>query len=277
MSPIHAGSTRRILIWGKTYPELSDRYQETVCTGGCFEDGRPGRIYPIPLRYLPKHGQYRLYDWIEIPVAPSTQDRRPESFKAKSEEIRVVGHLDTKRGWEGRRRVIFADRSWHFECLEDLKEEERKNKTSMGLVKVGAVDWVKLEERTDTERKKHDEKLARLQSKLDLFLGSTQRDLAFFPYRIRVGWRCARTDGVPACPGHTAAVLDWGLGELARREGPGKALERMEQVCDLGRFDLRFFVGNFKAHPKNFGIVGLWYPLRADVERYAYVQEPLIL
>jgi hypothetical protein len=276
MSLHHTGSTRRILIWGKTYPELSDRYSETVCTGGCFEDGTPVRIYPIPLRYLPKHRQYRLYDWIEVPVAPSTKHRRPESFKARSEALRVLGHLDPERGWQERRKVIFANRSWHYECLEDLKLAERRQKTSMGFVKAGAIEWVKLEERTDEERKHHEAKLARLQSKLDLF-GPAQRDLAFYPYKVRVGWRCARLDGARACPGHTATVLDWGLGELGRREGPKKALARMEDVCNLERHDLRFYVGNFKAHPKNFGIVGLWFPLRAEIQRHAYVQEALSL
>ena len=33
----------RVLIWGKTYPELSNKYTETVCTGGVLEDGRPIR------------------------------------------------------------------------------------------------------------------------------------------------------------------------------------------------------------------------------------------
>ena len=44
--------TIRVLIWGKTYPELSKKYVETVCTGGVREDGSPIRLYPVPLRYL---------------------------------------------------------------------------------------------------------------------------------------------------------------------------------------------------------------------------------
>lgn len=224
--------TRRILIWGKTYPELSESYRETVCTGGCFEDGTPVRIYPVPLRYLPKHGQYKMYDWIEVPVIHSTRDRRPESYKIKSEQIRVVGHLDPDRGWQDRRRVVFANRSWHYACVEDLKQAERASKTSMGLVKVGAVDWVKLEIRPEEDRRHHEEKLARLMSKLDLF-GESQRDLAYYPFKIRVGWRCERMSGPQPCPGHTATVLDWGLGQLARKKGPEKAVEKMQELANL--------------------------------------------
>ena len=35
---------KKILIWGKTYPELSTKDLETVCTGGVTEDGRPIRL-----------------------------------------------------------------------------------------------------------------------------------------------------------------------------------------------------------------------------------------
>jgi hypothetical protein len=35
--------TRRILIWGKTRPELSKKHRETVCTGGVFEDTKSVR------------------------------------------------------------------------------------------------------------------------------------------------------------------------------------------------------------------------------------------
>ncbi len=43
---------RKILIWGKTYPELSKKYIETVCTAGVLESGKPVRLYPITYRYL---------------------------------------------------------------------------------------------------------------------------------------------------------------------------------------------------------------------------------
>jgi hypothetical protein len=54
----------RVLIWGKTYPELSTHYRETVCTGGVREDGSPIRLYPVPLRYLDTEKRYELYDWV---------------------------------------------------------------------------------------------------------------------------------------------------------------------------------------------------------------------
>lgn len=262
------GVPTRILIWGKTYPELSTRYRETVCTGGCTEDGRPVRIYPVPLRYLRELQRYRLYSWIEAPIEPNPKDSRPESFRITDpRQLRVLERLGTRRGWLERRRVIFRDPSWHFNCLDDLKAEQQRCQISLGLVRVGAVDRVELQWRSPEERTKHEEKLAALQQRSDFFL-SPPKQLQFLSFRIRLHWRCERMDRTKVCPGHTASILDWGLGELGRREGADQALQKMEEISDLNRFDLHLFLGNMKGRRHVFPIVGLWYPKRADVLRY---------
>src|SRR5689334_7137004 len=55
--PMNEYRTEQVLIWGKTYPELSRRYSETVCTAGLRQDGTPIRLYPVPLRYLGQDNQ----------------------------------------------------------------------------------------------------------------------------------------------------------------------------------------------------------------------------
>jgi hypothetical protein len=252
--------TRRILIWGKTYPELSSRHRETVCTGGCTEDGRPIRLYPVGLRYLAQERQYQLYNWVEVPVRRNTSDPRPESYKVIADRVKIVGKVDTAEGWEARRAVVFADTSWHYDCLQDLKARQRSAYHSLGLVRVGAIQDVWLENRPVSERLKHEKKLRALQERIDLF-GVEQRSLEFIPFRVHVRWRCMRQTGPGACPGHTASVLDWGLLELGRREGADKALQKMASLTDLGRYDLRLFMGNFFRRQHIFGIIGLWYPL----------------
>ena len=62
-------------------------------------------------------------------------------------------------------------------------------------------------------------------------------------------------------------VLDWGLGELGRRDGAPKALERMEDLARLDEHDLHFFMGNFKAYPTSFGILGMWYPKKKYLQQ----------
>jgi hypothetical protein len=56
----------KVLIAVKTYPTLSSKYDELVCTAGFLEDGSWVRIYPIPFRKLEYDKQYSKYDWVEI-------------------------------------------------------------------------------------------------------------------------------------------------------------------------------------------------------------------
>ena len=250
---------KKILIWGKTYPELSTRHKETVCTGGCTEDGRPVRLYPVDFRYLMGEGKYSLYDWIEVPIAKTDKDRRPESYKLRAEQIRILRHVGTERGWEARRNTIFRDTSWHFGCLDELKDKQKATGHSLGMVKVASVEEVMLSKRDPGDSIEHRKKLAALKASGDLF-GVEAKDLGFIDFRIRIRWRCA--DG-KRCPSHSASVLDWGLSELGRRDGKEKALQKMEQLANLKRVDLHLYMGNLFTRQRIFSCIGLWYPQRA--------------
>ena len=75
-------SRERILIWTKTYPELSKRYLETLCTAGLLESGKSLRLYPIPYRYLSNDDeQFELYQWVTAEIIKNPDDPRPENYK----------------------------------------------------------------------------------------------------------------------------------------------------------------------------------------------------
>ena len=250
----------RVIVWCKTYPELSARYRETVCTAGCLEDGSPVRLYPVPFRFLSDAGQYKLYDWIDVDLVRNPKDNRPESYRLRSDKIQVVAHQGTEGNWHGRREILERDRSWHFSCVANLAEEQARTGRSLGLVRVRRVERVWLKERPEDEARRHDAKLKHLKSEPGLFDSESipRWTLDFLPRRVHVRWLCEGRQ----CTGHTAGVLDWGLNELARRDGFEVARQRMEDLCDLGHHDLAFFMGNFRAHPHRFGIIGMWYPQR---------------
>lgn len=71
----------KVLITVKTYPTLSSKYDELVCTAGLREDGSWIRIYPIPFRKLDFESRYAKYQWIELELVKNTSDPRPESFR----------------------------------------------------------------------------------------------------------------------------------------------------------------------------------------------------
>ncbi len=64
----------KLLILVKTYPTLSTKYGETVCTAGIREDGSWIRLYPVPFRRLDQEEQYKKFDWIECHVIRRLDD-----------------------------------------------------------------------------------------------------------------------------------------------------------------------------------------------------------
>lgn len=73
-----------ILIAVKTYPTLSETYDELVCTAGFLEDGSWIRVYPVPYRKLEYADQYEKWQWITIDVVKNTKDFRKESYRPTS-------------------------------------------------------------------------------------------------------------------------------------------------------------------------------------------------
>lgn len=53
-------SKTKVLIAVKTYPTLSEKYDELVCTAGFLEDGSWIRTYPIPFRKLNYEKRYKI-------------------------------------------------------------------------------------------------------------------------------------------------------------------------------------------------------------------------
>ena len=258
-------SPMRVLIWGKTYPELSRRHLETVCTGGVDANGRPVRLYPVPLRYLSGAQQYELYSVIEVRARQSDSDNRPESHKIDADSLRLIDKITPdKHLWAARREYIFRDPSWHFESVDQLKAAHDERGASMGVVQPGEILRVFAKDKPASARAEHDQKLDDLTAQQDLF-PREYKNLEFIPFEIRLQWRCRGACGCAKRP-HNAMVLDWGLCELGRREGREKAVAKLEQIANLATHDFRLFMGNFFLHQSTFGIIGMWYPKRGEQE-----------
>lgn len=265
----------RIIIWGKTYPELSSKYLETVCTGGVFEDGSPARLYPIPLRYLDGNEKFKKYQWVTLRIKQNTEDRRPESYKVDRHAPIILGEEvpPTSDEWGKRSEILFRDKSWQFDSVEDLLKAERATRRSLGVVEPKEIVKVSVVPRPASDAASFAEKLERLKrqneadrNQLNLFeeaIPPEMRQLEFVQERVQVEWRCHGQE----CNGHRMQVLDWESAEILRREGQEKALQRLNEVCNLSDFALKFFLGNLAQHPTAFTIVGMWYPKKSKTPR----------
>ncbi len=128
--------TLEVLVNCKTYPAVSSKYIETVCTGGVTRDGSFARLYPIPFRLLDAGEQYNRWDIIRIRAYRDTKDQRPESWHLESgSPIEILGSVKSdKDRWGWMRPSV-------FESITDLEAKGRTN----GLVEITAAElyWEK--------------------------------------------------------------------------------------------------------------------------------------
>lgn len=257
--------TIRATIFAKTYPELSTRYYETVCTAAIrLDDGHPVRLYPVPLRYLSDDAQYKLWDTIEVRVDRNARDQRPESWKIDPATIRHIDHVSVDSyEWANRRTLIDRSTEWHYPGLADLRAAQKRDRISIGLVTPGSIEGVELAAKPADARRDFERKCTELKRrKLSDLFDPRFRSLDFLPNEIFLHWRCATPCATCSRQAHRMKVLDWGLMQLARRNDWRAAVRRLEDISNLKTHDFRLFLGNFAKFPTSFGIIALWYPKR---------------
>lgn len=117
----------KVLITVKTYPTISGKYDELVCTAGLLENGEWIRIYPIPFRKKDYEQQYSKYDWVEIDLVKNRSDFRPESFRPYSIDspITIVGRIDTSRNWQARKDIVL--KNVHDDLSKLILDAKNKN------------------------------------------------------------------------------------------------------------------------------------------------------
>ena len=102
----------KVLITVKTYPAISGKYDELVCTAGFTEDGKWIRIYPVPFRKKDYSEQYRKYEWIELDLVKNTSDFRPESYRPYSmdSEIKIIAQIEENKKKPAKKQSKFRER-----------------------------------------------------------------------------------------------------------------------------------------------------------------------
>jgi hypothetical protein len=261
---------RKILIWGKTRPELSQKYREIVCTGGVFEDTKKlVRLYPIPIRYIDGRNAFEKYQWIEADVMKSPSDPRPESYKIRFDNIQLLDVIPTKAGnWDDRKKWIIHKDTVKG-SVESLQHFQSQNHTSLALVKPSQIRKVTSQKYSPKERNefwdRYKAALSQMELPLDPDSGREIKPITPPDYRFKVGFRCDDK----TCTGHTFSILDWEVDALyfkLKKNGDApeiaaqKVVDKIQDDICSPKNDLYFFLGNISTHPQTFTIVGFWYP-----------------
>lgn len=259
---------QRILITVKTYPTLSRKYGETVCTAGLREDGSWVRMYPVPFRRLDEAEQYRKFDWVECRLRRNVVDPRPETFRpVDPADLRPVDHLGTSLRWRERRRIVLQTATV-YDRLDTLIAAAKDNVASLAVFRPARVidfswevedrDWNPARVREMRERTKQ----------LELFSDNTWREtfnlIPKMPYSF--SYRFEDVTGKRS----EMQVLDWEAGALywnclASTDGDeAAALVKVRQKY-LDAFlptDLHFFLGTTQQFhfiaPNPWVIVGVF-------------------
>jgi hypothetical protein len=267
---MHSATSKRerILILVKTYPALSTKYDELVCTAGMTPEGKWIRLYPIPFRKLELDKRYGKYQWVELEITKNTSDPRPESYRPVKmcEDITFHGEVGTEEGWIARKSIVLRN------VYDDMDRLIAVNKgddgISLAVFKPARIINFTVEE---TDRSWDPAKLKAIEvraAQLNLFGGeeSPFQIVSKLPYIFRYVFEDARGRQ------STLMIEDWEIGSLywnclERAGGDEKvACQKVrEKYFDLFRTrDLYFFLGTsrqFDSWARNpFLIIGCFWP-----------------
>ena len=260
---------QRILITVKTYPTLSRRYGETVCTAGVREDGSWVRIYPVPFRRLDETQQYKKFDWIEAQLVRNTSDRRPETYRPfdAADFEKTVGHMGYDDHWRERRKFLLKT-TRVYDLLDDVIDGAKANQISLAVFKPTRIlnfVWEQEDREWDPDKVRH---MRDATKQYDLFADNTWRKTFKLIKKLPYSFSYKFEDKVGKKS--ELQVLDWETGALywkCLRSTNGdepKALAKVQQkyLDEFRKKDLHFFLGTtlqwHQVAPNPWGIIGVF-------------------
>lgn len=247
---------KKVLVVAKTYPNLSKKYDRTVCTAGIdLTTNSWIRIFPIRFFELPFLQRPKKYDVMDINVEPRADKfMRKESHKTDDSSINILYNISTANNWEGRKQILLPLLNNSVEELEVLYQ---KDHTSLGIIKPKRImDFkvVPIEECRDWEKDL-------IEGRQKTLFGEYHSPLEKIPYKFSYVFKC----NTPDCRTHDMMIEDWELCQLYRAErqkfGESVALQKVRQKYfdDFASKDIHLIMGT-ESNWNKWLIIGVFYP-----------------
>lgn len=254
---------KQVLVVAKTYPNLSKKYDRTVCTAGIdLKTNSWIRIFPIRFFDLPYSQRFSKYHVIEVEVE-RTNDKftRKESHRANDDSIRVLRKIDTNNNWKERKAILLPLLE---KSVEELQAQYKQDHTSMGIIKPKCIVDFKA---TPIERCRPWEKDLVMGIQQTLDGENYQSPLEKIPYKFSYIFEC----NDPNCRiKHDLMIEDWEICQLYRSEkqrvGETEALQKVSQKYKeefTTKKDLYFILGT-ESNWNNWLIISVFYPKKED-------------
>ncbi|MGV8084212.1 MAG: hypothetical protein AB2L09_11360 [Coriobacteriia bacterium] len=251
---------KQVLITVKTYPNLSDKYDETVCTAGIdLDTGKLMRLYPVRYRHLPFEAQFKKWDVLELEVEHRGKDGRGDTWTPLGENYKFIRHMGTGRGkppdWAERKNLIKPLAS----TIEELRVAAAAKECSLGVVRVHGPAALRAIPDTGEWMPEQTAILNRNQ-----LFGPKLRALERIPWKFIYDFKCAAD-----CTGHSFQVFDWEpyalyRGQRNRGKNPEAAARDVEHQYSvrlgIETRDVHLFVGTHYLRQEQFTGIGVFYP-----------------
>ncbi|MFA6100564.1 MAG: hypothetical protein WCV67_07575 [Victivallaceae bacterium] len=259
--PEHIESAQ-VFMTIKTYPNLSQKYGELVCTAGVC-NGKLIRIYPIQFRDLSEYQQFKKFQWIEVSLQKRDKgkDFRLESYSPVG-EIKLLEHISTQRGgWSARMKEL-SSLIMHDNMQELIEISKQPPFPSLAILKPREIIGFKIEScsREWTEAQK-----AHFMQP-DFFKDIAPLTLKKLPYKY--SYQFITNDNQE----RTLMIEDWEIGALywnCLNDSDGNEAVANQKVKEKYMSiavnpNTFFFVGTTLAHhrisPNPYIIIGVAYP-----------------
>ncbi len=259
----------RILIAVKTYPTLSKKHTELVCTAGFREDGSWIRLYPSPFRFLGGKKRYEKYQWIKLAIDKNPEDIRPESYRPRNiDDITLCERISTVRCWEERRKLILSNSPIHTN-LKTIINGAKSNQYSLAIFKPKKIKDI-IVQSVDREWELSRKEVAEAASKQgSLFQEDDRSDFKLMP-KLPYKFSYCFTDDEDK--ESTLMIEDWEIGQLywnclEKHKNEQLALNKVKQKYfnDFALTkDIYLFLGTTKKWhqiaPNPYVIIGTFHP-----------------
>ena len=240
----------------RTYPVPARKGVEVSCTAAITDKGEWLRLFPVPYRRLRSNQKFSKYQWVEVGVMKASDPRR-ESYKINQETIRIKsGILPTANGWQARKDVIFPLKSDSMCALRRQRNEH--GSPTLGIFKPAELRRLIIKPTAENWT----EEQLQIMRQGNLFESEPAEELQKIPFDFSYEFRCADA----SCKGHTMKCTDWEMGQSWRKwrqeygENWENAFREKYETEMRDRFDTHLYVGTIHQHPKEWIVVGLFYP-----------------
>lgn len=255
-----------VMILVKAAPVLTSDLEETMCVAAMTLDSNPKwiRLHPVPFRDLDDESKFRKYQEVTVDVIRSSQDRRPESWVPIAGSIRLGQWIGTDMEWAERRaRIDKLEERTTCDLIKRNKLGSGPETPSLGIVRTAGKPRLVITRREQIQIDDWKKRAEGIEARTSLFDDPKIRKNIYemCPWRFRYSYNCLED----SCTGHIQTIVDWEAAVLwhkVKREYDWQ--RRMEQkfideIWAADR-DTRLFIGNMNQHPRNFLILGVFWP-----------------